>query len=176
MEFKFTDPATDFTDGLQVIKDYHAHFLACGKKLLALVEQMAQEGMNESLANRSIELHCHYFHAHRLHHLDEEQALFPFLEQQSKLFDGMVDLLIDDHEAIEEGWEKLSKLLGNPENISDIPQFKELSSAFEKRLREHLIREDEDFLPKVDLLLSASQKQQAGALMQKLRVSGSTST
>lgn len=169
MQFKYSEPATDFSDALLVIKDYHQHFLECGAFLLDLVEQINEKGMNESLALRCITLHCQYFHAHRLHHLDEEQALFPLLEQQSQLFAGMVDLLTEDHEAIEEDWAALSPLLGGPEKIANLDEFKQCSHAFEKRLREHIQREDEDFLPKVVPILSSEQKAQAGALMQFLR-------
>ena len=169
MEFKFTDPATDFSDGLQVIKVYHQNFIVRGKELLALVDEIADQGMNETLANRCIDIHCHFFHASRLHHLDEEQGLFLLLDNRSRLFDGMIDLLTQDHEEIEESWEPLSLLLGNPGQLTDIKQLKELSAAFEKIHREHLTREDEDFLPKVEEALTLEQRQQVGLVMAKLR-------
>jgi hemerythrin-like domain-containing protein len=125
--------------------------------------------MNENLANRCVDMHCHYFHAGRLHHLDEEQGLFPLLVNQSRLFDGMVDLLIQDHEEIEADWDPLASMLADPEHITDPKEFLELARAFEKRQREHLIRENEDLLPRLEELLTSEQRQQAGEAMAKLR-------
>ena len=169
MEFRFTDPATDFSDGIKVIECYHQNFLDRGRELLTLVDEIIGQGINENLANRCIDMHCHYFHANRLHHLDEEQGLFPLLANQSLLFDGMVDLLIQDHEEIEDDWEPLARMLADPEHITDPKKLQELARSFEKRQREHLTREDKDLLPKVEELLTSEQKKQAGKTMAKLR-------
>ncbi len=71
-------------------------------------------------------MHCHYFHAGRLHHLDEEQALFPLLENQFRPFDGMIDILIQDHEEIEKDWEQLAGMLADPESITDTNLLRDL--------------------------------------------------
>ncbi len=169
MKFKFNDPATDFSNGLTVIKDYHQSLLQRGDKLLLLIDEIKQEGMNETLANRCIDLHCFYFHANRLHHLDEEQAIFSLLVNQSELYKGMVDLLTQDHEEIECDWQLLAPILANPEYIKDIEQLEKFAIQFEQRQRKHLQREEEDFLPKIELLLSSIEKQQAGKKMAELR-------
>jgi hemerythrin-like domain-containing protein len=169
MKFQFTDPATDFSDGLKVIKDYHQSLLQKGETLLLLVDEIKQQGMDETLANRCIDLHCFYFHANRLHHLDEEQGLFPLLTNYSHFYNGMMDLLTQDHEEIEYDWQLLAQLLGTPEQITDNNELQKLAIEFEKKQREHLIREEEDFLPKIELILSLKQKQQAGQKMSVLR-------
>ena len=169
MKFQFTDPATDFSDGLKVIKDYHQSLLQKGDTLLSLVDEIKQQGMNEALANRCIDLHCFYFHANRLHHLDEEEALFPLLADHSHLYSGMMDLLTQDHEEIEYDWQLLAQLLGTPEKITDNNELQKLAIEFEKKQRKHLVREEEDFLPKIELILSLTQKQQAGQKMSALR-------
>lgn len=169
MKFKFTDPATDFSDGLKVIKDYHESLLQKGETLLLVVDEVKQQGMNEALANRCIDLHCFYFHANRLHHLDEEQGLFPLLTDYSHFYNGMMDLLTHDHEEIEYDWQLLAQMLGKPEGISDNTKFHTLAMTFEKKQREHLKREEEDFLPKIELILSLAEKQQAGKKMSALR-------
>ena len=169
MEFKFTDPATDFSLGLKVIERYHQTFLLEGEKLLSLVENLKKQGMNEELANQCIAMHCFYFNANRLHHADEEQGLFPLLANRSRLYDGMIDLLVHDHEDIEELWMPLLQILGDPEKIEDFSEFQTLAIEFEKKHREHLLREDEDFLPKVATLLSLEENKQAGQKMAELR-------
>ncbi|MCK5872575.1 MAG: hemerythrin domain-containing protein [Methylococcales bacterium] len=169
MKFQFTDPVTDFSNGLNVIKSYHDALLIRGENLLTLAEAIKEQPMNEALANRCIEMHCFYFHASRLHHLDEEEGLFPLLKNHSELFKGMMDLLVNDHEDIEYDWQLLAKMLGNPEQIKGNDTFQETVVEFEKKQRDHLTREDEDFLPKVAEVLSIDQLTQAGTVMAKLR-------
>ena len=81
----------------------------------------------------------------------------------------MMDLLTHDHEEIEYDWQLLAQMLGKPEGISDNNEFQTLAIAFEKKQREHLKREEEDFLPKIELILSLTQKQEAGKKMLALR-------
>ncbi len=170
MEFHFTDPATDFSDGVRVIQVYHEDLLTRGQALLTLVDTLRQEGMSESRANQCIDAHCYYTHASSLHHQDEEKGLFPLVVDQSPLIDGMLERLTLDHEEIEEAWETLASWLSNPEQINDFPRMQTLAREFEKVLREHLIRENEDFLPPVEKLLGAKQRLEAGGIMRQLRV------
>ena len=169
MEFKFTDPATDFSNGLQVITDYHQDFLARGVQLVELAKEIKQQGMTEQLANRCMEMYCHYSHATILHHKDEEEALFPLLVDKSSLVIGMIERLIMDHEEIEESWGALSTRLSNPEQITNFDHFLHLTIEFEKILREHLTREDEDFSPQIKKILTAEQMKQAGEKMSEIR-------
>jgi hemerythrin-like domain-containing protein len=169
MEFQFIEPATDFSNGLTVIKVYHQSLLRRGEQLLMLTESIKQQGMNEALANRCIDLHCFYYHANKLHHLDEEQALFPLLINQSEFYQGMTNLLTQDHEDIEYDWQLLAQLLGKPEQINDSGALQKIAGEFEKKQREHLTREEEDFLPKIASLLTATEKQQVGQKMAELR-------
>lgn len=76
MQFIFTDPTKDFSNGLQVITVYHQDFLAKGTQLLELAHTIKKVGINETLANQCVAMYCHYSHANHLHHKDEEQALF----------------------------------------------------------------------------------------------------
>ena len=169
MEFKFIDPATDFTSGLKVITDYHQDFLARGTRLVKLAEKIKQQGMTEELANQCMEMYCHYSHATLLHHKDEEEALFPLLVDQSSLVIGMMERLIMDHEEIETSWEKVSTRLSHPEQIENVDHFLHLTIEFEKILRDHLTREDEDFSPHIIKVLTPAQLKQVGEKMFELR-------
>lgn len=169
MEFKFTDPATDFSNGLQVITDYHQDFLARGLQLVKLAKEIQQQGMTEALANQCMDMYCHYSHATHLHHKDEEEALFPLLVDQSSLVIGMIERLIMDHEEIEESWTAVSTRLSQPNQITNFDHFLHITIEFEKILREHLTREDEDFSPQIKQILTAEQIQKAGKKMSELR-------
>ncbi len=174
MEFRFIDPATDFSNGLQVIQNYHDDFLNRGKALITLVDTLRLEGMSETLANQCINSHCHYTHACLLHHQDEEKGLFPLIVNQSPLIDGMLERLTLDHEEIEEEWEALGSRLSQPEHIRDFGELQTLARAFEKVLREHLTRENEDFLPQINALLTPEQRLESGEIMQQLRIGAAT--
>ena len=169
MEFKFIDPVTDFSNGLQVLKDYHQDFLARGTQLVLLANEIKQQGMNKDLANQCMEMYCHYSHATHLHHKDEEEALFPLLVDQSSLIIGMIERLMMDHEEIEKSWDSLSIRLSKPEKITNFDHFLHLTIEFEKILREHLTREDDDFSPKVKEILTADQIERAGEKMSEIR-------
>jgi hemerythrin-like domain-containing protein len=169
MEFKYIDPATDFSSGLQVITDYHQDFLARGAKLVELAETIKKQGMTEALAYQCMDMYCHYSHATILHHKDEEEALFPLLADNSSLIIGMIERLIMDHEEIEKSWSDLSSRLSHPENITNTDHFLHLTIEFEKILRDHLTREDEDFAPQIKKILSPEQMQLAGNKMSELR-------
>ncbi len=169
MEFKFTDPATDFSSGLQVITDYHQDFLSRGVQLVKLAEDIKKQGMTEQLANQCMDMYCHYSHATNLHHKDEEEALFPLLVEQSSLIIGMIERLIMDHEEIEDSWAAISARLSHPESITNFDHFLHLTTTFEKILRDHLTREDEDFAPQIKKILSVEQVKLAGDKMAEIR-------
>lgn len=169
MEFRFIDPAIDFSNGLEVIRAYHRNLLAKGQELVSLVEDLSMREMSKELAEHCIAIHCHYARTTILHHQDEEQGLFPMITQKSPLIDGMIERLAIDHGEIEEAWDEVSEILGKPEQLTDAETLKQRVRTFEKLLREHLIREDEDFLPKVELLLDSEQLRQMGDDMAKLR-------
>ena len=169
MQLKYTEPTNDFSNGLVVLKAYHEDFLARGVKLLALVDEIKQQGMNESFANQCLAMYWHYHHANQLHHQDEEQALFPLLLGKSPLIEAMMEKLITDHEEIEKAWALLAKQLKQPDNITDFENLEILAQDFEKLEREHINREDEDFSPKIKIILSAEGMLQIGQKMQELR-------
>ena len=169
MEFRFIDPATDFSNGLEVIRAYHRNLLAKGQELMSLAEDISTGEMTKELAEHCIAVHCHYARTTMLHHQDEEQGLFPMIIRKSPLIDGMIERLAVDHEEIEEAWGEVSEILGKPEQVMDAETLKQRCGIFEKLLREHLIREDEDFLPKVEVLLDSEQLRQMGGSMAKLR-------
>ncbi len=73
----FIDQATDFTEGLQVLYAYHESFILKGQRLLAMAEAIDQQGVGEETAAEAIRLAAYYEATTRLHHQDEERALFP---------------------------------------------------------------------------------------------------
>jgi len=169
MEFKYKEPVKGFNDGLVVLKSYHDDFIEHGNKLLQLVANLKEHGMNEAYANECIATYCHYDHATFLHHQDEEQGLFPLLLGSSALVDGMIERLMLDHEEIEAAWKLIAEQLKQPEAITNFEALQQSTIEFEKLLREHLTREDEDFSPYAQEILNDKQRAIAGEKMAELR-------
>ncbi|HAC33481.1 MAG TPA: hypothetical protein DCF45_03065 [Gammaproteobacteria bacterium] len=169
MQFQFTDPAASFSDGLQVIRDYHDNLLATGERLLKLSFKISHKGVDEAAALEAIDLHQHYTRANVLHHADEERCLFPPLLEQDLVLDGMIERLTLDHEEIEQWWDELAVFLSSPETIKDTDRLVEVAYQFERLQREHLTRENEDFLPRIEELLDPVQRSLIGQQMAGLR-------
>ncbi|MGH8575700.1 MAG: hemerythrin domain-containing protein [Gammaproteobacteria bacterium] len=168
----FHDPATDFSDGLAVLLAFHERFLVEGHRLVTLAATLAQ--LDETGAAEALRLAEWYENAMPLHHRDEERALFPRIVNCSFLIDGMIERLALDHDEIEASWGELAPLLHHPEEIANPKRLSQVAHPFEKRLREHIVRENEDFFPKLKGFLTRAQLEEIGRVMGRLRESAGT--
>ncbi len=170
MKIQFTDPATDFSDGLEVIRAYHDHLLAQGHRLLQEIQAIEAHGLDADRANRLARLYADYQRTTVLHHQDEERILFPAIVGHDLLIDGMIERLTLDHGEIEESWRVLEidlKALLYQHRLQE--QLLEKAERFEKLQREHLTRENEDFLPRLLRLLNPNQRRNMGKTMAMMR-------
>ncbi len=165
----FQDPGTDFSDGLKVLVVYHDRFLVEGQRLVAFAATLAQQGLGEAGAAEALRLAEWYENAMSLHHRDEERALFPLIVNRSFLIDGMIERLALDHDEIEAAWGELAPLLRHPEEIANPKRMSQVAHPFEKLLREHIVRENEDFFPKLESLLTSDRRCDIGLDMARLR-------
>lgn len=165
----FVDPASDFSDGLQVLQTYHGSFLQHGRQLLALMEAIVAQGLDEQRALEAGRLNRYYAEITRLHHRDEERIVFPLILNKSFVIDGMIERLALDHEDIEAAWAELHGALQAPERIMSSEQSLIWARRFERGLREHIEREDLDFFPEIERWLSPDQRAESGRRMAQLR-------
>ena len=165
----FQDPATDFSDGLKVLLAYHERFLVEGQRLVAFAATLAQQGLDEAGVAEALRRAEWYENAMPLHHRDEERALFPRIVNRSFLIDGMIERLALDHDEIEASWGELAPLLRHPEEIANPKRLSQVAHPFEKLLREHIVRENEDFFPKLEALLASDRRCDIGLDMARLR-------
>ncbi|MGQ0592872.1 MAG: hemerythrin domain-containing protein [Gammaproteobacteria bacterium] len=172
----FQDPATDFSDGLKVLVAYHERFLGEGQRLMAFAATLAQQGLDEAGVAEALRLAEWYENAMPLHHRDEERALFPPIVNRSFLIDGMIERLALDHHEIEAAWGELAPLLRHPEEIANPKRLSQVAHPFEKLLREHLVRENEDFFPTLRRALRQAELEEIGRVMRRLRASASTAS
>lgn len=121
-------------------------------------------GVDAHRAGRLAELYTYYRRANV--HQDEERALFPAVISQDLLSDGMIERLVLDHEEIKETWRVLEIVLnGILEHFRVPEQLKEKAVRFDKFKREHLLRENEDFVPRLEKCLDTKQRQTMGQVM-----------
>ena len=165
----FQDPATDFSDGLKVLLAYHERFLVEGQRLMALAAILAKHGLDEAGTAEVLRLAEWYENAMSLHHRDEERALFPRIVNRSFLIDGMIERLALDHDEIEAAWGELAPLLRHTEAIANPKRLSQVAHPFDKLLREHIVRENEDFFPKLEVLLASDRRRDIGLEMARLR-------
>ena len=81
----------------------------------------------------------------------------------------MIERLMMDHEEIEAAWNILVEQFKQPESITNFDALQQSTIEFEKLLREHLTREDEDFSPHVQAILNDKQRAEAGEKMADMR-------
>ncbi|TXL01718.1 hypothetical protein BMR02_02195 [Methylococcaceae bacterium HT1] len=74
-----------------------------------------------------------------------------------------------DHEEIEDAWKLIANQLKQPETITNFDALENSTINFEKLLREHLTREDEDFSPHAQAILNAKQRAESGEKMAEMR-------
>jgi iron-sulfur cluster repair protein YtfE (RIC family) len=165
----FQDPATDFSDGLKLLLAYHERFLGEGQRLMAFAATLAQQGLDEAGAAEALRLAEWYENAMPLHHRDEERALFPRIVNRSFLIDGMIERLALDHDEIEALWGELAPFLRHPEQIANPKRLSQVAHPFEKLLREHIVRENEDFFPNLETLLPSDRRRDIGLDMARFR-------
>ncbi len=170
MQIRFCDPAADFTDAIEVIRCYHDSFLTQGFKLLKLVAEIKSQGLSEERAFRLAKCYVFYQRANLLHHQDEEKALFPAVVGRDLMLDGMLERLTLDHIEIEEAWQVLTLDLKEILEKHRVPEaVTDKAARFEQLQREHLMRENADFLPRVEKLLATGKRLEAAAAMARMR-------
>ena len=136
---------------------------------MAFAATLAQQGLDEAAAAEALRLAEWYENAMPLHHRDEERTLFPRIINRSFLIDGMIERLAVDHDEIDALWGELPPLLRYPEQIANPKRLSQVAHPFEKLLREHIVRENEDFFPKLESLLTSDRRRDIGLNMARLR-------
>jgi len=105
----------------------------------------------------------------RQHHEDEEQNLFPLLIRQSLKLADLVNSLKQEHRTLDELWLAIEPELRRMPEPADPDAFIAAASAFCKLNREHVIRENTDFLPIAQSSLSSQQIKDIGRAMAQRR-------
>ena len=161
--------APDFNDPLGLIKACHQRMLGFCDLLEKLVVHRMENGIDPEFKQAAQKVHRYFSTAGVLHHMDEEQDLFPLLIGQSLKMATIIHELKQDHVAMNKAWEDLSTALARPASLEEMPDFEQRVYEFNNLYRKHIKAEEENFLSIAQHMLSQAQLDKLGKSMKDRR-------
>ncbi len=152
-----------------------ALLLACHKKIIAhcdmlddLLAHIKECGIDDEARKSARSIERYFSTSAVLHHRDEEEDLFPRLNRQSIKIAELVQELKQEHTKLDKLWETIAPELKQlPDSFSD--NFLEAARDFCTLSRQHVNRENMEFLPLAASSLSQLDLGDIGESMAKRR-------
>ncbi|NOY66532.1 MAG: hemerythrin domain-containing protein [Gammaproteobacteria bacterium] len=163
------EAAPDFNDPLGLLKACHQRILGFCDLLEKTVSHIQAKGLDDDAKQAIKKIHYYFSTAAILHHLDEEQDLFPLVIGESLKIATIIHDLKQDHVKLNNAWDDIEPLLAKPASIEGTNNFNDLVDLFCTAYREHVAKENEGFLSMVQHILSTEQLQTLGKKMQERR-------
>ena len=141
------DKLPGFDEPLALLRACHKNILAHCDRLEALVLHVEAQGIDDEARKTARDIVRYFSTSARLHHRDEEEDLFPRLNRQSLRIAELIQDLKQEHTRLDQLWEvmvtELKSLPGN--GFSD--DFLQANRDFCTLSRQHVNRENMEFLP-----------------------------
>jgi hemerythrin-like domain-containing protein len=151
------EPLPGFDDPIGLLRACHDKMLAhC-----ALLEQL----LDTPDASTAQQVVRYFSTSATLHHRDEEEDLFPLINRQSMKIAELVHQLRKQHEQLDQLWTAMAPVLRSLPKDGFDAQFRARASEFCALSREHIQRENREFLP---LAASSLSRQQLGVIGEKM--------
>lgn len=163
------EAAPDFSDPLGLIKACHQRILKHCEILEKLVAHIAAHGVDAEATTAIARVRRYFSSAGIHHHMDEEQDVFPLLEQSSSKMADIIHDLKQEHEAIHQQWVELATLLASPQSLADAESFPALVEQFCELQRNHIQVEERDLFSHAGQVLTSEQLKIIGRNMQQRR-------
>jgi len=158
-----------FDEPLALLRACHEKILAHCDLLEGLVTHMAGTGPDTE-ARKTAERITRYFTiSAEMHHRDEEEDIFPRLNRQSLKIADLVYGLKKEHEELETLWETLSPELKRLPGEAFSAEFIRAANDFCSLYRQHIERENMEFLPLAANSLSQQELVEIGESMAERR-------
>ena len=161
-------PDTDlpgFESPLELLRACHTKILEHCDLLERLVAATRDQGDPAELREAARRIVSYFSSSARLHHQDEEVDLFPRLVRQSLKLADLVHALKQEHRQLDALWETLQNGLRRITELGDIDSLATTAAEFCTLNREHVRRENLEFLPLAQSSLSTQQLQDIGIAM-----------
>jgi hemerythrin-like domain-containing protein len=162
-----TETLPGFDQPLALLKTCHTKILAHCDLLEELVANLGEAGAGkEEAIHGAARKVLNYFSTNaRLHHQDEEIDLFPLLIRQSLKLADLVHGLKQEHRELDALWEAIAADLKRLQDLTDHAALVDRVHAFCELNRRHVRRENMEFLPRAEGILSSRQLKDLGTAM-----------
>ncbi len=174
MAVTLISPAPDFNDPLGLLAACHGRIEAQCATLLKLAPHIKHHGVDEQAAQAASKAIKYFSTSGRHHHADEEEDLFPLLQEHARRMgaNDMLDLmakLLKEHESMEGAWSDLAPFLekiaaSRAVDPADLP-----IDRFAALYRAHIAQENGLLFPFAQRVLSRDEQDTLGQNMAKRR-------
>ena len=136
-----------FDEPLALLRACHKNILDQCDRLEKLITHIDAQGIDDEARKAARNIVRYFSTSALLHHRDEEEDLFPRLNRQSIKIAELIRDLKQEHTKLDVLWESISPELKKlpDDNFSD--NFLQASSEFCTLSRQHVNRENKEFLP-----------------------------
>ena len=136
-----------FDEPLALLRACHRNIIDHCDRLENLVAHVAAQGIDDEARKAARNIVRYFSTSAPLHHRDEEEDLFPRLNRQSiKIAELIRDLKLE-HEELDRLWDSISPQLKKLPDDNFSADFLQASSEFCTLSRQHVNRENMEFLP-----------------------------
>ena len=160
-----SEPLPGFDQPLALLRACHTKILAHCELLEHLVANLGDTGKETENRSTARQIMTYFSTSARLHHQDEEIDLFPLLTRQSLKLADLVHGLKQEHLELDTLWESIAVDLKRLQDVTDHAALADRVHAFCELSRLHVRRENMEFLPRAESILSSQQLKDLGAAM-----------
>jgi hemerythrin-like domain-containing protein len=159
------DRLPGFDEPLALLRACHKNILDHCDRLEALLVHIDARGIDDEARKAARNILRYFSSSALLHHRDEEEDLFPRLNRQSLRIAELIRDLKQEHERLDQLWEIIAPELKQLPDSSFSEGFLQASHDFCAQSRQHVNRENMEFLPLAASSLSQLELKDIGESM-----------
>jgi hemerythrin-like domain-containing protein len=158
-----------FDEPLALLRACHQNILDHCDRLEALIVHTEAQGIDDEARKAARDIVRYFSSSAQLHHRDEEEDLFPRLNRQSLKIAELIRDLKQEHTQLEQLWETMVPELKQLPDGHFSDDFLQASREFCTLNRQHVSRENMEFLPLAASSLSQLELADIGESMAERR-------
>ena len=159
------DNLPGFDEPLALLRACHKNIIAYCDRLEALVTHIDAQGIDDEARKAARDIVRYFSSSALLHHRDEEEDLFPRLNRQSIKIAELIRDLKQQHVKLDQLWEIIAPELKKLPEDNFSAEFLQASREFCALSRQHVNRENMEFLPLAASSLSELELKDIGESM-----------